>query len=121
MLDVLLPVAQTLKRLIAEGRTDELGARLVAAAAHGLHQTTQMEAKRGLAADLGVASVNRLDPGGIPVRRIAFRKNRSGCVREPLRRPGNRRRQKQGRIPSPLFRWTRHVRFLQVGTLRCRA
>lgn len=64
MLDVLIPVAQTYERLVAEGRADDQpGARLVAAAAHGLHTTTQMQAKRGQAADLGVASVNRLDPG----------------------------------------------------------
>jgi dihydroxyacetone kinase-like protein len=63
LLDVLLPVSQSLQMLVAEGRSDQLGARMVAAAGHGLHATTHMEAKRGLAADLGVASVNRLDPG----------------------------------------------------------
>lgn len=63
LLDVLIPVAQALESLLAEGRTDQLGARVLAAAAHGLHATTHMVAKHGLAADLGVASVNRLDPG----------------------------------------------------------
>lgn len=63
LLDVLIPVAQAVETLVAQGRTDQLGGRLVAAAAHGLHATTHMEAKHGLAADLGPASVNRLDPG----------------------------------------------------------
>lgn len=63
MLDVLIPVAQTVRSLVAEGRTGELGGRIVAAAGHGLHQTTNMQAKHGLAADLGPASINRLDPG----------------------------------------------------------
>lgn len=63
LLDVLIPVAQTMESLLAEGRVDQLGARAMAAAAHGLHATTHMMAKHGLAADLGVASVNRLDPG----------------------------------------------------------
>jgi phosphoenolpyruvate---glycerone phosphotransferase subunit DhaL len=63
LLDVLIPVAQSLRLQVSEGRTDQLGARILAAAAHGLHSTTHMQAKHGLAADLGVASVNRLDPG----------------------------------------------------------
>lgn len=63
LLDVLLPVAQTVERLVAEGRAEALGGRMLAAAAHGLHATTHMVAKHGLAADLGPASVNRLDPG----------------------------------------------------------
>jgi dihydroxyacetone kinase-like protein len=63
LLDVLMPVAQTVDGLVAAGRTDQLGARILAAAAHGLHATTHMVAKHGLAADLGVASVNRLDAG----------------------------------------------------------
>jgi phosphoenolpyruvate---glycerone phosphotransferase subunit DhaL len=63
LLDVLMPVSQAVESLVAEGRFDRLGGRMVAAAAHGLHATTHMEAKHGLAADLGVASVNRLDPG----------------------------------------------------------
>lgn len=62
LLDVLLPVAQAVEGLVAEGRIDQLGGRMVAAAAHGLHATTHMVAKHGLAADLGAASVNRLDP-----------------------------------------------------------
>ena len=63
LLDVLIPVAQSLRLQLDQGRTDQLGARILAAAAHGLHATTHMEAKHGLAADLGVASVNRIDPG----------------------------------------------------------
>lgn len=63
MLDVLLPVAQVMDTLVAEGRVEQIGARLLAAGAHGLHATTHMVAKHGLAADLEVASVNRLDPG----------------------------------------------------------
>jgi phosphoenolpyruvate---glycerone phosphotransferase subunit DhaL len=63
LLDVLIPVSQSVRSLVAAGNTGQLGGRIVAAAAHGLHQTTQMEAKHGLAADLGVASINRLDAG----------------------------------------------------------
>ena len=63
LLDVLIPVAQAVESLVAEGRTEQLGGRMVAAAAHGLHATTHMVARHGLAADLGPASVNRLDPG----------------------------------------------------------
>jgi phosphoenolpyruvate---glycerone phosphotransferase subunit DhaL len=63
LLDVLIPVSQSLRSLVEQGRTDQLGARALATAAHGLHATTHMEAKHGAAADLGPASVNRLDPG----------------------------------------------------------
>ena len=63
LLDVLMPVAQGVRSQLASGRPEGIGARIVAAAAHGLHATTHMQAKHGLAADLGVASVNRLDPG----------------------------------------------------------
>ena len=63
MVDVLLPVALGVRSQLASGHPEGIGARIVAAAAHGLHGTTHMEAKHGLAADLGVASVNRLDPG----------------------------------------------------------
>jgi hypothetical protein len=56
-------VSQSVRSLLAADNTEQLGDRIVAAAAHGLHQTTHMEAKHGLAADLGVASVNRLDAG----------------------------------------------------------
>jgi dihydroxyacetone kinase-like protein len=63
LLDVLIPVSQSVRSLLAADNTEQLGDRIVAAAAHGLHQTTHMEAKHGLAADLGVASVNRLDAG----------------------------------------------------------
>src|SRR5262249_52227083 len=63
MLDVLIPVAQGMRSVLAAGQVDQLGGRVIAAAAHGLHATTHMEAKHGLAADLGVASVNRMDAG----------------------------------------------------------
>ena len=63
LVDVLLPSAQVLDALVAEGRTDQIGARVLAAAAHGLHSTTHMIAKHGLAAALEAASVNRLDAG----------------------------------------------------------
>jgi dihydroxyacetone kinase-like protein len=63
LLDVLEPVAQGVRSQIAGGNPAGIGARIMAAAAHGLHSTTHMQAKHGLAADLGVASVNRLDPG----------------------------------------------------------
>ena len=61
---MLIPVAQGVRSQLARaGDPTRIGARIVAAAAHGLHATTHMQAKHGLAADLGVASVNRLDPG----------------------------------------------------------
>jgi len=63
LLDVLVPVSQVVDSLVVENRTEQLGARMVAAAAHGLHATTHLQARHGLAADLGPASVNRLDPG----------------------------------------------------------
>ena len=63
LLDVLIPVAQGVRSLLAAGRPERWARRIVAAAAHGLHATTHMQAKHGLAADLGVASVNRIDPG----------------------------------------------------------
>ena len=63
LLDVLIPVAQGVRSLVTAGRADQIGGRIIAAAAHGLHATTHMEAKHGLAADLGVASVNRIDAG----------------------------------------------------------
>jgi dihydroxyacetone kinase-like protein len=63
LLDVLLPVSQGVRSQIEMGQPEGIGARIVAAAAHGLHGTTHLQAKHGLAADLGVASVNRIDPG----------------------------------------------------------
>jgi dihydroxyacetone kinase-like protein len=63
LLDVLMPVAQGVSSQLATGHPEGIGARILAAAAHGLHSTTHMQARHGLAADLGVASVNRLDPG----------------------------------------------------------
>ncbi len=63
LLDVLIPVAWGVRSQVEGGDPAGIGARIVAAAAHGLHATTHMEAKRGLAAGLGPASVNRIDPG----------------------------------------------------------
>lgn len=63
LLDVLIPVAHGVRSQVEAGDPDGIAARIVAAAAHGLHGTTHMEAKRGLAAGLGPASVNRIDPG----------------------------------------------------------
>jgi dihydroxyacetone kinase-like protein len=63
LLDVLIPVTQGVRSQIAAGDPGGIAARIVAAAAHGLHGTTHLEAKRGLAAALGSASVNRIDPG----------------------------------------------------------
>lgn len=63
MLDVLGPVAQAMSAGAAEGRLDGLGGRLMAAAAHGLHRTSRVAARHGLAAGLGEASINHLDPG----------------------------------------------------------
>ena len=53
LLDVLIPVAQGVRSQVAGGDPAGIGARIVAAAAHGLHATTHMEAKHGLAAGLG--------------------------------------------------------------------
>ena len=63
LLDVLGPVAQALVAGAAAGRTEGLGGRLMAAAAHGLHRTSRVAARHGLAAGLGEATVNHLDPG----------------------------------------------------------
>lgn len=63
LLDVLIPVTQGVRSQIEAGDPGGIAARIVAAAAHGLHGTTHMEAKKGLAAGLGPASVNRIDPG----------------------------------------------------------
>ena len=63
LLDVLIPVTQGVHSQIDAGDPARIGARIVAAAAHGLHGTTHLEAKRGLAAGLGPASINRIDPG----------------------------------------------------------
>jgi phosphoenolpyruvate---glycerone phosphotransferase subunit DhaL len=63
LLDVLGPVAQALSAGAAEGRMEGLGSRVMAAAAHGLHRTSRIAARHGLAAGLGEASVNHLDPG----------------------------------------------------------
>ena len=63
LLDVLGPVAQALSAGAAEGRMEGLGSRVMAAAAHGLHRTSRVAARHGLAAGLGEATVNHLDPG----------------------------------------------------------
>ncbi len=63
MFDVLGPVSDALSAGVTEGRVEGLGARLMAAAAHGLHRTSRVPARHGLAAGLGEATVNHLDPG----------------------------------------------------------
>jgi len=63
LLDVLIPVTQGVRSQIDAGDPSGIGARIIAAAAHGLHGTTHLEAKKGLAAGLGSASINRIDPG----------------------------------------------------------
>ena len=63
MVDVLQPVADVLGRLAAEGKADGLGGRALAAAAHGLHRTSRLPARRGRAADLGEAAIHHLDAG----------------------------------------------------------
>jgi dihydroxyacetone kinase-like protein len=63
LLDVLIPVTQGVRNQTDAGDPAGIAARIVAAAAHGLHGTTHMEAKKGLAAGLGPASINRIDPG----------------------------------------------------------
>ncbi|MGD9512280.1 MAG: DAK2 domain-containing protein [Geminicoccaceae bacterium] len=63
LLDVLIPVTHGVRSQIEAGDLAGIAARIVAAAAHGLHGTTHLEAKKGLAAGLGPASVNRIDPG----------------------------------------------------------
>lgn len=65
MLDVLIPVVEALKEVARERRPETAGGRAVAAAAYGLHATTRLEARRGLAADLGAASTNHMDPGAL--------------------------------------------------------
>ena len=91
LLDVLIPVAQSVRSLVAAGNTGQLGGRIVAAAAHGLHQTTHMEAKHGLAADLGVASINRLDAGACSCALLfgaavgALEPAPEGCLSRPAR------------------------------------
>jgi dihydroxyacetone kinase-like protein len=62
MLDVLAPVAEALRRA-ADGGGRDVGTRAVAAAAHGLHQTSYMIARHGPGAALGEASKGHLDPG----------------------------------------------------------
>jgi dihydroxyacetone kinase-like protein len=61
MLDVLSPVAEALQRAVRDG--GDAGTRAVAAAAHGLHQTSYLIARHGPAAALGEAGKGHLDPG----------------------------------------------------------
>jgi dihydroxyacetone kinase-like protein len=64
MLDVLCPVAEALRSASENGdATRPVGTRLVAAAAHGLHRTSYMRAKKGRASFLGERSIGHLDPG----------------------------------------------------------
>jgi dihydroxyacetone kinase-like protein len=65
MLDVLCPVADTLRDLVNNEETDRLDERIIAAAGHALHATSEMEAKRGRASFLGPRSIGHLDPGAL--------------------------------------------------------
>lgn len=63
MLDVLCPVNEALRDLVAKGEIEALDQRVIAIAGHSLHRTNEMEAKRGRASFLGPRSVGHLDPG----------------------------------------------------------
>lgn len=63
MLDVLCPVADTLRELVNNGEVGDVDERIIAAAGHALHRTSLMEAKRGRASFLGPRSVGHIDPG----------------------------------------------------------
>jgi dihydroxyacetone kinase-like protein len=63
MLDVLCPVADTLRDRANNGEIDRLDERIIATAGHALHATSLMEAKRGRASFLGPRSVGHIDPG----------------------------------------------------------
>jgi dihydroxyacetone kinase-like protein len=63
MLDVLVPALSALQAALAEGDRAGAGTRMIAAAAHGLHQTSKMKATRGRASFLGDRSIDHLDPG----------------------------------------------------------
>jgi dihydroxyacetone kinase-like protein len=63
MLDVLCPVADTLRAAVESGETEGIGDRVVATAAHALHRTGRMKATKGRASFLGERSVGHLDPG----------------------------------------------------------
>jgi dihydroxyacetone kinase-like protein len=63
MLDVLCPVADTLRELVNNGEVSDVDERIIAAAGHALHRTSLMEAKRGRASFLGARSVGHIDPG----------------------------------------------------------
>jgi dihydroxyacetone kinase-like protein len=63
MLDVLAPVADTLRISVDAGRREDIGARLIAAAANGLHQTSKLVATKGRAAGLKEKSLHHIDPG----------------------------------------------------------
>ncbi len=63
MLDVLCPVADTLRSMVDQNETDGLDERIIAAAGHALHHTADMVAKRGRASFLGERSKGHLDPG----------------------------------------------------------
>lgn len=63
MLDVLCPVADSLREAVGTGAVEGLDQRIIAVAGHALHATNAMEAKRGRASFLGPRSVGHLDPG----------------------------------------------------------
>ncbi len=63
LLDVLAPVADALRRHGDEPDPEALGAYLVAAAGHALHQTRDLPARWGRTAALGDAGIGHIDPG----------------------------------------------------------
>jgi phosphoenolpyruvate---glycerone phosphotransferase subunit DhaL len=63
ILDVLAPVADALRIAVDAGRHDEIGARIVAAAATGLHRTSKLVAMKGRAAEIKEKSLHHIDPG----------------------------------------------------------
>ena len=52
-----------LRRALDAGRLEGIGTRVVAAAAHGLHQTSYVKATKGRASFLGERSIGHIDPG----------------------------------------------------------
>jgi dihydroxyacetone kinase-like protein len=63
MLDVLCPVAETLRRVADSDQPVDVGTRVVAAAADALHRTSYIKATKGRASFLGERSVGHIDPG----------------------------------------------------------
>jgi dihydroxyacetone kinase-like protein len=63
MLDVLCPVAEALRGAAERGDVEDVGTRVVSAAAHALHRTSYIKATKGRASFLGERSVGHIDPG----------------------------------------------------------